>query len=249
MAAWAETPWDPGGSALQLFTSTHSYLDQTLAGFYGVSGPSGDAFVRANLDATKRSGVVTMAALLAVNAKSDRSSPIRRGLFVRERLFCRVMPQAPDSVTTEIPVDKTKTLREQMAQHRDDPSCSGCHRIMDPVGLGLENFDGIGKWRDTENGRVVDASGEIVGTTDANGAFVGGVQLAQRLGASEEVRSCMVTQWFRFAHGRAETPADRCSLEYLEGAAAKANYNVPELLVALTQTDAFRSIIAVAPSP
>jgi hypothetical protein len=110
---------------------------------------------------------------------------------------------------------------------------------MDPIGFGFEHFDGIGRYRETEWGLPIDASGELI-ATDVDGAYDGVVELAQRLAASEQVKDCIVRQWFRFGYGRVETGEDACSIDSIRQAFAAANYDVKELIVALTMTDAFR---------
>jgi hypothetical protein len=113
---------------------------------------------------------------------------------------------------------------------------------MDPLGLAFEHFDAIGRYRETDNGRPIDVSGNIIGVNDAAlaGPFNGVRQLAERLAASSEVRDCVATQWFRFAAGRSEAAPDACSLETLRGAFAASGGDLAELVVAMTQTDAFR---------
>jgi hypothetical protein len=109
---------------------------------------------------------------------------------------------------------------------------------MDPIGFGFENYDGMGRYRTSENGVPVDASGELTGT-DVDGAFTGVVGLAAKLAQSANVRECYATQWFRFAYGRGENTDDACSLATLKTRFASSGGNIKELLVALTQTDAF----------
>jgi hypothetical protein len=132
----------------------------------------------------------------------------------------------------------TGTLRQRMEQHRKDPGCASCHSRMDPLGFGLENFDGAGLWRTMDHGKPVDAAGELAGT-DVDGKFSGVVELAKRLSGSQQVQDCVATQWFRFGYGRQEEDADACTLGTLRDAFAKSGGNVRDLLVALTQTDAF----------
>jgi hypothetical protein len=164
---------------------------------------------------------------------------------VREQLLCQILQPPPPDLMVEAPeVDPTATTREQFAEHSTNPACSGCHQLMDPIGFGFEHYDGIGKWRDLDHGIEVDASGELV-QTDIDGEFDGAVELAQKLAQSEQVRECVATQWFRFGYGRAEQPEDACNLERVQTAFATANYDIKELLVALTQTDAFMYRLAV----
>jgi hypothetical protein len=110
---------------------------------------------------------------------------------------------------------------------------------MDPVGLGFEHFDGIGRWRDSEAGKPIDATGELVDTRDIDGPFDGMIDLATKLSQSAQVRECMVRQWFRFGYGRGETDADQCTLDALGAAFDHTHGDINQLLVALTQTDVF----------
>lgn len=230
-----------------LFTAPYTMMNQELAEFYGLSGPVGDAFVRVDLDPARYAGFLTHAGLLALNAKPDRSSPIHRGKFVRSTLLCQPPPPPPANVPEAPEVDTSKTTREQFSEHVSEAVCAGCHHLMDPIGFGFEHFDGIGRYRETEWGLAIDASGEFFETTDIDGPFDGAVELANRLGNSEQVKSCVVSQWFRFGYGRVETDADSCSIDEVEQAFAAAQYDIKELIIALTMTDAFRYRHAVNP--
>ncbi|WP_437636942.1 DUF1592 domain-containing protein [Sorangium sp. So ce854] len=222
-----------------LFTAPYSMMNRELAEFYGVEGPRGEAFERVALDPSQRAGFVTHAGLLALYAKPDRSSPVHRGRFVRQSLLCQIPPPPPDVVPEPPMVDPTKTTREQFSQHVSDAGCRSCHALLDPIGFGFEHYDALGRWRATENGLPVDASGELT-QTDIDGPFDGAVELAHRLAESEQVRACVVKQWFRFGYGRAEQSEDACSLSQATQAFEASGHNIKALLVALTQTDAFR---------
>src|SRR5262249_43988715 len=201
-------------------------------------GPSGDTLQRVELNPARRLGILTQAGVLALTSKSNQTSPVQRGKFVREQLLCDQLPPPPPGVAAAPPpLDPTLTTRQRFAVHSQNPACAGCHQLMDPVGFGLENFDGVGKWRTAENGIAIDASGMVI-NSDV-GAFSGPTELAQKLATSDKVRGCAVTQWFRFGYGRGETADDRCSIRALNSQFAASGYNIRELLVALTQTDAF----------
>ena len=149
-------------------------------------------------------------------------------------------PPPPPDANVEPPMpDPDSTTRELFEQHTADPTCAACHYLIDGIGLGMENYDGIGAFRTTENGKPVDASGELV-ATDVDGEFNGGVELAHRLAESDDLRRCVSRQWFRFALGRYESDADQCSLDSLYATFEQSDYDVRELLVQLVQTDAFR---------
>jgi hypothetical protein len=145
------------------------------------------------------------------------------------------------------PVSPDATTRQRFTQHDTDPFCAGCHHLMDPIGFGFENYDPLGLWRTQDEGQPIDPTGLVSDSKDANGPFNGAVALAQRLSTSAEVRACMVTQWFTYAEGRPPTTDDTCSTGQLQAAFAAANYDIKDLLVALTQTDAFLYRKVVAP--
>jgi hypothetical protein len=227
------------GSLPALLTSARGFVTPALAQLYGV--PAGGGGTReVALPAAERAGLLTQAGLLSVHALPDQSSPVHRGKMVREQILCQPMPPQPAGLVVVAPeVDPRRPTRERFGQHAADPACSVCHRLMDPIGFGLEGYDGIGRFRSSDGGRPVDAAGEITGTSDADGPFQGGRELAQRLAGSRDVRDCAATQWYRFAFGRLEGPGDTCSLKALQAAFAATGGDVRELLSALTTTEAF----------
>ncbi|MDI1480939.1 DUF1592 domain-containing protein [Polyangium sp. y55x31] len=240
------------GDIGSVFTANYSMLNAELASFYGVEdGPATQSFERVELDPTKTSGILTHASVLAATGKPNQTSPVHRGKFVRERLLCQILPPPPNNAAFNAPdVRPDATTRERFAEHSENPACAGCHIKMDPVGFGFEHYDGIGLYRDTDQGLPIDDSGELVDTRGIDGPFEGVVELGQRLAQSEEARQCVATQWFRFAYGRVEGEDDRCSMSEIQQAFAASGFNVKELLVALTQTDAFRyrrAVVTQAP--
>jgi hypothetical protein len=110
---------------------------------------------------------------------------------------------------------------------------------MNPIGFGFENYDAIGQWRDTQNDKPIDATGEIVNSDDLDGTFDGAVDLGQKMAQSEQVATCVASQWFRFAYNRSVTPEDSCNIGPVKEAFTASGYDIKELLVSLTQTDAF----------
>ncbi|HVY49127.1 MAG TPA: DUF1592 domain-containing protein [Minicystis sp.] len=238
-----------GGNFATMLTAPYSIMNARLAAFYGVKGgPEGDAWEKVALPPTERAGFLTQASILAAYAKPDQSSPVHRGKFVRERLLCQPLPPPPNNIVIVPPeVKPGVSTRERFTEHSASAFCSTCHHLMDPIGFGFEHYDGIGEYRTMDQGQPVDASGEIYDSVDADGPFVGAVQLAARLAGSDQVRQCYATEWFRFAYGRAETADDACSLARIQKGFADSGYKVKSLLVALTQTDAFRYRKAVTP--
>jgi hypothetical protein len=234
--------WSGDHSLRTLLTAPLGFVSGPLAQLYGVTAPAGAEPVRVDLPAY-RSGILTQAGFLSVQAHPDQTSPVLRGKFVRAMLMCQPPPPPPPDADVSLPmVDQGATARERFSAHLSaGTSCNGCHSLMDPIGLAFENFDSIGQYRETDNGQAIDASGEIFGTDDAtlSGPFEGVRELGDKLARSRQVRECLATQWFRFASGRTEGPADACSIASLADAFDRSEGDVLELVIGMTQTDAF----------
>lgn len=230
--------FDADGSLNTLLTAPYTIAPGDLAAFYGAKGASGAELVQVDFPAGQHAGLLTMGSLLAYYAHSNQTSPVHRGKLVREALLCGVIAPPPPDIKFELPMpDPNSTARERFKEHAT-AACAGCHNLMDPLGFGFESFDSTGRYRALENGQPVDASGEVVGT-DIEGPFNGVTELTQRLVQSEDVRACYAKMWFRWAAGRGETQEDACTIDELATSFSQANGNIKELLVALTQTDAF----------
>ncbi len=231
--------FEDGGKLKTLLTAPYTFANNALATFYGLAAPAGDAFALVATNATQRKGLLTQGSLLALHSKPLQSSPVNRGKFVRESLLCQFLPPPPANLVITPPeLDPSLTTRQRFAQHAADPSCSGCHEQMDPLGLGFEHFDAVGRWRDTENNLPIDATGRLV-RSDVDGNFDGAVALADKLANSEQVADCMMKEWARFSLGRSETVEDACTLERTKTKFAAAGHDIKQLVLALTQTDAF----------
>jgi hypothetical protein len=226
------------GNLSELLTGAYTYANKKLATHYGLGGASGSDFVR--VDAPHASGVLTQA-MLAVQDKPYRTSIVRRGLKVRTDLLCQTVPAPPDDVPLNLEaLGPDVTQRERLEQHRSDPNCASCHALLDPIGVVFENFDAVGRYREKdESGDPIVSTSTISATRDANGAVASVRELGALLAASTEVRECYVKQTFRFFFGRDVEVADHCSIQRMNTAFTERNQNLAELLVALTQTDAF----------
>lgn len=222
-----------------LMTAPWSMMNDELADYYGVSAPGGDAFVRVDLDPDFHVGLLTQGSVLASRARPYESSPIHRGMFVRGNLLCSIVPDVPEGLDVDPPdPDPSLTTRDRLAEHRSDPVCASCHAQIDPLGFAFEHFDGAGRFRMTENELPIDATGDII-DSDIDGAFDGAVELADRIVGSEEAQACFAARWFRFAYGRAEQEEDGCSMQSIRARFRESDFDMLELIVGLTQTDAF----------
>lgn len=244
--------FEENASLETLFTASYTMMNRRTAAFYGIAGgPTGDAFEKVELDPKLYSGFLTQAGLLMANAKSDIGSPIHRGLFIRENILCQPPPSPPPDVPPPPMVDRTKTTREQFAEHSENATCAACHKFMDPLGLAFEHFDAVGLYREEEWGQPIDARGTmfqaVEGDIIAEAEFDGVVELGRTLAASERVKECAARQWFRYSMGRGEGDQDVCSLRSIDAEFARAGYDIKELLIAITRTPAFRYRRAVVP--
>jgi hypothetical protein len=220
---------------VELLTSEAMFVNASTAPIYGVTA-SGDDFTMVTAPPDQgRAGVLTQAGYLSVQAHPDQTSPVLRGKTIRSRLLCQVVSPPGDDVDITVPeIDSAGTARERFSAHAVD-ECAVCHDLMDPIGFAFENFDAVGQHRTTENGQTIDASGDIEGL----GTFVGVKELAELLASSRDVSDCVATEWYRFAVGRKDAPADGCSLTTLRDDFAASGGNLQELIVGMTQTDAF----------
>lgn len=231
-------------SLTDLLTSQTVLANAALAPFYGVeAGSEFTAFEDANA-----AGILTLPAFLALNAKPDESSPVHRGMFVRNMLLCQPPPAPPDDIPPPPKVDATASSRERLNQHVADSGCSSCHLLLDPIGFTFEHYDAIGRYRDTDGGKAVDATGELIGAGDVSGKVDGVVELAARLASSPDVAQCVTKQWFRQVFGRLDSQADACTIERLTTAFRDADTNLSSLPQAIVATEAFRYRRRVTPS-
>jgi hypothetical protein len=237
------TIFDGAGTFAALLTSPATTVDTTLADLYNVAAPPPNTWADATLPADQRSGILTRAGFLARTAHAVHPSPVRRGVFVLSRLLCVPPAPPPPDVNTAPPdeqdPDQPKTNRERYAKHTAQDSCAACHKAIDGVGFGFENYDALGKWRTMDNGHPVDASGELV-STDVDGPFTGALELSQTLAASEQAHGCVVSQVYRYALGRGTGVSDLCGLDDLRGQFAAASGDIRALLLAVVTSDAFR---------
>lgn len=155
-------------SVLDLLSADYSFLNERLAKHYGIPGVYGSRFRRIGFDSPtgggpRRGGLLRQASILTVTSYATRTSPVIRGNWVLENLMGSPAPPPPSNVPPlkDNAVERNLPLRERLAQHRNDPNCSGCHNLIDPVGFSLENFDAIGRWRDLDVGEPIDSNGGL----------------------------------------------------------------------------------------
>jgi hypothetical protein len=235
----------------ELLLADYTFPGPELMPFYGdeLLEPAGDFQLR-RLDPSKRRGVLSSPAFLAAHALIDQTNPVERGLMVRDRFFCQdVAPPPPDVLAQTPGGPPEQTTRQHFEAHSRDARCSPCHRLIDPLGFGFEQFDAVGRYRTMERGIPVDARGEILGT-DVDGPFTGPVELAPRLVRSAQFRRCFVEQLYRYSEGRTVDPRDDRELDYLASLFEQSEHRIDELFVRLVRRPAFvlrRSVPEVGP--
>jgi hypothetical protein len=229
-------------SILEFLDSDYTYLNRRLARFYGVQNfqqSRQDAFKETKLTDGRRGGIITQASVLTVTSNPTRTSPVKRGKYILEQILNTPPPPPPPDVP-ELKgggVDLKASLRTRMEQHRADPNCASCHGRMDPLGFGLENFDGIGKWREKDGTFPIDASG----TLPSGQKFSGPKGLKDvLLSKSGEFSRCLAEKLLTYGIGRGLEYSDRCAVDRIVEATAKDGHKFSRLVVEIVKSDPFR---------
>jgi hypothetical protein len=247
--------WDDR-NFMELLTADYAYLSSDLATLYKLPAPPGQFELVHFPTGTPRAGLLGEASFLAANAGPTETSPTARGIFIREQLLCQHVPPPPPNVDTNLPEateDKPLTRRQRMSAHVENPLCASCHRLMDPIGFGLESFDAIGRMRQHETiliesptGKLkdekkidldLDTRGEVAGIP--NSAFSDSSQLGSILAQSTVCQECMVRQLFRYAFGRLETSADEETIHRLFATFRDSGFHFKDLLIGLVRSPQF----------
>jgi len=197
----------------ELLSADFTFVNKRLAEHYGIKGVDSDKFERVSLKGTNRSGVLTHASILTLTSNPGRTSPVKRGKWIMENIFGEGPPPPPPGVpeleeTAKVSPDLT--LREQLAKHREDPGCAACHKVMDPLGLGLENFDAVGAWRTEDGKQKIDASGSL----PSGETFKGPLELIQIVRKrKEKFFTTMSEKMLTYAIGRGTQYYDKCTVD------------------------------------
>ncbi|WP_437998458.1 DUF1592 domain-containing protein [Sorangium sp. So ce185] len=242
---------DGSGSLGEMYTANYSYVTPELASFYGLPAPGGAAdqygTTRVDLTGSNRMGILTLGSVLSTHAHAGESSPVHRGKFVREQLLCQPLPPPPAGLDVKPPQpDPTKSTRERFFEHSNNEACGSCHSLIDGIGFGFEHFDGVGRYRDTDDGHPVDASGNIVGAEGTSGPFDGTGELAQKLAESPDAQACFTLQWLRFGFGAMDQAELSCMADQITGQLGPENLTVAGVIKAIAQSPRFTRRLAEA---
>jgi hypothetical protein len=230
------------GDYRDLFTTRKTFLTRNLGVVYQVPVTSEKDWEAHEFAADDpHAGILTQLSFTELHAHPGRSSSTLRGKAVREILLCQPVPSPPANVNFTVVQDTNnpnfKTARDRLTAHRTEATCAGCHKIMDPIGLGLENFDGAGQFRATENGAPIDPSGEIDGLK-----FTDSVSLGRAIHDNPAATACLVNSLYRYAAARDFDPSERDWQKWLGEQFAANGYRLPDLMKTIATSDAFYAV-------
>ncbi len=226
-----------GAPATDLINGNYTFLNDRLANHYGLASPGSSEFVRVDLtgNTERPGGILSHGSMLTVTSHAARTSPVKRGNWVLGQLTCTVVPPAPPNVDTSLDADDENTvsassLREQLELHRADPTCAACHNVMDPIGLGLENYDAIGAYRTEDAGVAINASGTL-----PNGStFNGPAELRELIASDPGFSRCLIQNIYTYAMGRVP---ETTNYDHMDG------LTLAQLETTLNQTSDFATVV------
>jgi len=226
-------------NVLDFLDADFTFLNERLAEHYGISDIQGEQFRKVALTDGRRAGVMTHASILTLTSETMRTSPVKRGKWILENILGTPPPPPPPNVPQLEETAKSAkdaSLRKQLEIHRTNPTCASCHVLMDGLGFGFENFDAIGRWRDTDGNEPVDASGKLpTGET-----FSGPVDLVKILKTRErEFGRCLTEKLLTYALGRGLEYYDECTVDKITTALSKDGYRFSTLVRGIVSSDPF----------
>ena len=226
---------------LELIDSDYSFLNEQLADHYGIEGVEGPAMRRVAFASNERGGILGMAGVLTATSLPNRTSPVLRGKWVLEQVLGTPPPPPPPDVP-ELEVDHesgatVETLRAILERHRADPTCNSCHQAMDPIGLGLENFDAIGRWRTAYGLEAIDPSGVM----ESGEQFQGPADLRKILAGKRELfAKTLSKKMLSYALGRSLEFKDTPTIEHLQKILLESDFNAQEFMIEIARSYPFR---------
>jgi hypothetical protein len=230
-------------SILDLVDADYTFLNEPLAKHYGIKDVKGDAMRRVELKDPNRGGVLTMAGILTLTSHPTRTSAVKRGKWILDEILGAPPPPPPPNVpelneaSKDRPDAKTLSLRQRLELHRADPQCFGCHKRMDVLGLGMENFDPIGRWRENDSGKRID----VAGTLPTGEKFSTPGQLKKILaGCKEDFARALAEKMFIFALGRATERCDRREIKRVVDSLKRNEYRFSALIEEVVTSYPFR---------
>jgi hypothetical protein len=249
-AFFKHVTFDSTGKFQELYQPGYTLLNDTLSRFYGIGSGMNSNFQK--VMTTQRGGILSLGAIAASNASTEESSPVKRGVFVREQLMCDPLPPLPRDVNIPNPdLDPTKPMRERFEAHSVNADCWTCHKFFDDIGYAMEIYDASGKFRTQEkmyNWETKEVIRELNIQTDGKVINIDGSDehrfddlagLAKIMAEASSTKSCMTTQYYRYTMGYKLTDADQCAIKNLNKTFADSQFDIKSLLIGITQLDSF----------
>jgi hypothetical protein len=230
-------------SVVDLLTADYTFVNERLARHYGIPNVYGSHFRRVPVTEEARKGLLGKGGILMVTSHANRTSPVVRGKWILDNVLGTPPPPPPPLVPALAEKSETgqpRTMREQMEQHRANPVCASCHKLMDPIGFALENFDAIGRWRARDLGKTVDVSSELFDGTRIDGA----VDLRRAvLRRSDVFVATMSEKLLTYALGRGLTAQDMPAVRAIRSKAAAQDYRFSSLVLGVVESLPFQMTI------
>jgi hypothetical protein len=230
-----------GGGIAALLTSPFTFVNETTAPFYGVTGNFGPELQKVDLDPAQRAGFLTHVGFLSKYGSQTQSHPILRGVHISLDFLCSDLPAPPPNIPELPEVDENQTNRQVVEQLTSVSPCSNCHvPIINPLGFAFEHYDAIGQWRDEDNGQPIDATATYM-LDGVNVSYDGGVELSQLLAESMTVHRCYSSYWLEYALGRPPVQEEVGSIQNVALVSASSSATLRDLLASITALETFRA--------
>jgi hypothetical protein len=229
-------------SLLEILTADYSFVNERVARHYGIPHVVGPQFRKVQMPPTRRSGILTQGSTLLLTSVADRTSPVQRGKWVMQVLLNSPPPPPPPNVpdleeTNSVSGGRLLTVRERMEQHRKNPACNSCHRVIDPIGLALEHFDATGRWRVKDNGAPIEVTGQLYDGTPLNGSEGLRDALLKR---KEALLNSFTESLMTYGLGRRLGHRDMPMVRAIVRAAARQEYRISAFIIGVATSPAFR---------
>ena len=240
--------FDAGGDRKfeTLFTANYGFVNERSAAVYGVEGVTGDQLQKKDMDPSQRRGILTQASFMWGHANPDGTHPVERGRYFREEVLCEGVPDPPPTVIVDPKFgDATLTARERLAIHLGEPACAACHQLIDGLGLAMENYDGIGRYRTEEvvQGGVakpIDATGSVPLPSDGTVLeFKNLIDLVDQLAQKPDIYSCFASQYMDYVTGRRPGELDTCERKLITDAFAESGFRMDTLVLNVVGSPSF----------
>lgn len=235
------------GGIREILTQPTTFVNDKLAPFYGLSGSFNGSFVKVDLDPAQRSGFLTRLGFLASNATKLEQHSIHRGVFINRRILCAKLPNPPDNIPPLPPAQASQTNRERVAGHTGKGTCGeNCHGVLiNPAGFAFEHYDAVGHFQTDEHGKTVN-SADSYPLDGAQVSYDDAIGFDKLIAESDQAHDCYAQHWLEYGYGRATQEADAATITDL---AKQSRKGAKALILALTQTKAFRTRVPVKEAP